>query len=181
MHGSTTVVRGGGTFSTLQTLRMGQRAEDLFQRVCVSNGLSLRPATREENFRHFDFVVWPWTAFPLPCRSARVDVKAIKCPQRGAPPDPTVIFVELKDVAGKRGWVFGDADLIAFEQPLDTFLVVKREDLAHKAQRIAMTAPKGHRSGIKGTLWSRPERQDSILCLDRDKDLLTLPNIITLR
>ena len=103
---------------------MGQRAEDLFQHVCAFNNLSLRPATRSENFRHFDFVIWPWTAFPLACRTARVDVKAIKCPQRGASPDPTLIFVELKDVAGNKGWVFGDADLIAFEQPIDSLLIV---------------------------------------------------------
>jgi hypothetical protein len=172
------MIRGGGKFATAHTDGMGQRAEDLFQKVCTSNQLSLRPATRLENMRHFDFVVWPWSLSPLPYRSARVDVKSIKCPQRGARPDASLIFVELKDVRGNRGWVFGDADLIAFQQSERSFLVVHRAELADAAQRLAETAPMGKRSGQKGTLWTRQDREDLMICLDRDTHVRTLATAV---
>ena len=172
------MIRGGGKFATAHTDGMGQRAEDLFQLVCTSNQLSLRPATRIENMRHFDFVVWPWSLSPLSHRSARVDVKAIKCPQRGSKPDPSLIFVELKDVSGNRGWVYGDADLIAFQQDDWSFLVVHRQELAEQAESMARTAPMGRRSGQKGTLWKRHDRDDLMICLDRDAHILPLKTAV---
>jgi hypothetical protein len=173
---------GGGKFATAATNLMGSNAETLFQRVCVARGMTLRPATRFENIvRHFDFVVTPWTAFPLPSRSARVEVKSIKCPRRGARPDPTLIYVELRGVLGHKGWVFGDADLVAFEQPNDSFLIVKRDELAQRAKEMHATAPMGVSSGIKGTLWSRPDRDDLVLCMDRDRDVKTLAHVHTMK
>jgi len=168
------MIVGGGEFATPHTHSMGQRAEDLFTRVCTSHTLHFRHATMRENMRHFDFVVWPWSLTPLPQKSVRVDVKATKCPQRGARPDPTLIYVELKDVSGHKGWVFGEADLIAFQQSDSSFLMVERTELAHAAQTIAQTARMGTRSGQKGTLWKRWNRNDLILSLDRDKDVLPL-------
>lgn len=171
---------GGGKFATAVTDRMGSHAESLFQRLCQSHGMPIRPATRFENIvRHFDFVVSPWTAFPLPCRSARVEVKSIKCPRRGDKPDPTLIYVELRAVMGHKGWVFGDADLVAFEQPNDSFLIVHRNELAERANEMHAIAPMGFRSGVKGTLWSRPDRNDLVLCMDRDRDVKTLAHVHT--
>lgn len=168
-------MKGGGEFATELTHQMGLRAETLFQTICESKQLSCRPATRYENtVRHFDFVVRPWTFLSLPQNSARVEVKAIKCPRRGAHPDPTLIYVELQGVLGHKGWVFGDADIVAFEQPNDSFLIVKREDLARKANELAKSASFASRSGVKGTLWNRPGRQDVVLCLDRDTHVKVL-------
>lgn len=172
------MLKGGGEFASAVTHQMGLHAETLFQRLCESKGLSCRPATRFENtVRHFDFVVHPWTLTPLPQDVARVEVKAIKCPRRGARPDPTLIYVELKGVLGHKGWVFGDADIVAFEQPNNSFLCVKREDLAHKTAELFPSASMGSRSGIKGTLWSRPDRDDLVLCMDRDTHVKVLDHV----
>jgi hypothetical protein len=170
---------GGGEFATKATQRMGLHAETLFQTLCQQHNLSCRPATRFENtVRHFDFVVTPWPFPPFSQDTARVEVKAIKCPSRGAKPDPTLIYVELKGVMGHKGWVLGDADIVAFEQPHNSFLLVKREDLARKAAQMFDSAAHAQRSGVKGTLWSRPDRQDLVLCMDRDRDVKSLQHAI---
>jgi hypothetical protein len=103
-----------------------------------------------------------------------VEVKGMKCPTRGASVDPTLIYVELQNVNGGSGWIFGKADVIAFEQPEEKFLCVDREELCKKALILSQSAPFGTRSGQKGTLWSRNNRDDLILSLDRDKDILSL-------
>lgn len=172
-------MKGGGEFATELTHQMGLRAETLFQNICESKGLNCRPATRYENtVRHFDFVVRPWPFLSLPQNSARVEVKAIKCPRRGAHPDPTLIYVELKGVAGHKGWVFGDADILAFEQPNHSFLLVRRNELERKATELADGAPFASHSGVKGTLWNRPGRQDVVLCLDRDTHVKVLDHVV---
>ena len=43
---------------------------------------------------------------------------------------PDEIWVELKNVQGKHGWLFGEATSIAFDMPeLASFVVVDREEL----------------------------------------------------
>lgn len=49
-----------------------------------------------------------------------VDVKSLK--------DPNTVWIELKNVQGKDGWLHGEATHIAFERP-QVFVLVKREDL----------------------------------------------------
>jgi len=173
------MLKGGGEFATAVTHRMGLRAETLFQTLCQSHSLSCRPATRFENtIRHFDFVVKPWPFLSATQEPTHVEVKAMKCPRRGARPDPTLIYVELKGVLGHKGWVFGDAHVVAFEQPNDSFLLVNREDLARKAAQLFDAAPRAPHSGVKGTLWSRPDRDDLVLCMDRDTHVKSLPHAI---
>lgn len=173
------MLKGGGEFATQTTHRMGLHAETLFQTLCQKHKLACRPATRFENtVRHFDFAVTPWPFLSISQDPARVEVKAMKCPRRGAPPDPTLIYVELKGVLGHKGWVLGDADIVAFEQPQSSFLLVKREDLARKAAQMYDAAPHAPHSGIKGTLWSRPDRQDLVLCMDRDRDVKSLEHAV---
>lgn len=165
-------VVGGGEYSTVKTLQMGQRAEDLFIELCKKNNLSFRYASKYENMNHhFDFIV---NRFPPTYTKKNVEVKGMKCPTRGAPVDPTLIYVELQNVNGGQGWVFGKADVVAFEQPEEKFLCVDREELCKKALIQAQSASFGTRSGQKGTLWSREGRKDLILSLDRDKDILTM-------
>lgn len=170
---------GGGQFATAHTNRMGSHAEDLFEKICKANGMTVKHASKIDDMtRHFDFFVRPWNALDIGRTSARVEVKAMKCPRRGLPPDETLIYVELVNVIGKLGWVFGDADILAFEQPCDRFLLVKREELARKALEMWKTGEKGEHSGIKGTLWTRPGREDLVLSLDRDMHVKCLTHSI---
>lgn len=166
------LVVGGGDFSSVKSLQMGQKAEDLFVKLCKENNLHYRYASKYENMNdHFDFIV---NKFPPSFTKKNIEIKGIKCPFRGAEPDPTLIYVELQNVNGGKGWIFGKADIIAFEQPQQKFLCVEREELCRKALEVANTAPFGKQSGIKGTLWSRKDRNDLVVSLDRDKDIYPL-------
>lgn len=159
-------------FRTAHTDAMGEGAEWRFHKLCVERGMKVSKASKFDDMkRHFDFKVSPFADM----QSARVEVKSIKCPKRGNQPDDRVIFVELVNVVGQRGWVFGDADFVAFEQN-EGFLIVNREELAHKTVELSQSATMGTQSGQIGKLWNRVGRQDLVLCLDRDTHIKSLPH-----
>lgn len=80
-----------------------------------------REATKHENiYCHFDIVMDD---------SIKVDVKQLKKRNRtDAAEDPSIHFVEFQNVNGDKGWLYGQADYIAFEQP-DCFIMVDRKKL----------------------------------------------------
>lgn len=176
---------GGGIYATAETNDMGKGAENLFALLCKKNNKSFRYASKYENcIQHFDFHVKNFdhllhskdSLHSNSLHSSKVEVKSIKCRYRGGPLDPTIMYIEIVAVDGNPGWIMGEADYIAFEQPQSTFLCVSRKELMEKSLLIAKDAPYGKKSGIKGTLWTRTDRQDLILCLDR-KDVLSLPSV----
>ena len=57
--------------------------------------------------------------------SWKVDVNARKALKRGMPPQDAWVWIEAVTVKGTLGWLFGEADLIAFEREND-FVLVKR-------------------------------------------------------
>ena len=150
---------------------MGREAETAFCALCTHNGWQVtRASTHADRHQHIDFFV-----SPLGCvATAAVDVKAIKCAQRGGKPDPTLVYIELKNVLGKAGWVKGKADYIVLQQEGNCFLCLERAELARYADYLATLLPWGKRSGVKGTQWARPGRDDHVLCLDRDRVLSDL-------
>ncbi len=59
----------------------------------------------------------------------KVDVKQMKKRNRiDDVEDPTIHFIEFQNVRGDKGWIYGKADYIAFEQP-DYFIMVNRKKL----------------------------------------------------
>jgi hypothetical protein len=155
------IVYGGGKYATATTQRMGRDAELRFMKICDDYFYCVRHATRYENtVEHFDFWV-DWGAR----QAAKVEVKAMKARRRGMAADPTVIYLETKNVSGGPGWLFGKADYIAFEQHRG-FLLVRRTDLVEllRMRRDKMT--RATRSGISGTIYSRPNRADEVAILD---------------
>lgn len=154
-------VHGGGEYACEATTRMGTQAEHAFIKYCHDHNLRLRPATKYENtVLHYDYVV------ELNGREyVRVEVKAIKSRRRGLPPDPRVIFVELKDIHGNPGWLYGAADVIAFQQP-DSFVFISRIALLQIVDQIQPQCRIAFQSGLHHTLYSRPNRQDLMLVLD---------------
>lgn len=78
---------------------------------------NVNEATKEQDIHeHWDFCV-------------KYDVKMIKRRKRHEDYDETIHWVELKNVNGDKGWLYGEADYFSFEI-LDYWIVVKREDLA---------------------------------------------------
>lgn len=159
-------VKGGGSYATPETVLMGTQAERSFVELCRRANFRLRPATLYENtVMHYDYVVH-WLDCPNPrLPFVRVEVKSIKSRRRGLPPDPRVLFIELKDIHGNPGWLYGKADLIAFQQ-VDGFLVVPRTLLVKFAESCVRDFRIAYQSGIHHTLYSRPNRNDLMMVLD---------------
>jgi len=104
----------------------GMRAQDRFSECIVKNGFLIKAATKEEDINsHIDFFIKRQSDGA----EFSVDVKA-KRTLKVHEPSSNIdwIFIEVKNVMGARGWIYGDADLIAFERE-DCFLVVDRKSL----------------------------------------------------
>lgn len=151
-------VRGGGRYATAATTSIGTKAEQRFFDICRGRGYKIRPATSYENrVKHFDFEV----------QSYKVEVKAMKAPRRGMAPDPNMIYVELKNVSGSSGWLYGDADFLAFEQP-GGFLMVRRRELVQLAERMRPKCRVSRVSGMYNTLYSRANRDDLVMVMHKN-------------
>jgi hypothetical protein len=66
----------------------------------------------------------------------KIDVKAIK------KNDENIHFVEFRNVQGKKGWLYGDADGFAFETE-DYWIEVKKEDLQDFVHKKCIDKTKG--------------------------------------
>ena len=60
--------------------------------------------------------------------AVKYDVKMIKRKNRRGDFDENIHWVELKNVNGDKGWLFGKADFFSFELE-DYWVVVKKDDL----------------------------------------------------
>lgn len=153
-------VVGGGRYATPTTVHRGTAAEQRFANMCTERGLELRVATKKENVVfHFDFLVTLNDG-----RRKAVDVKAVKSRRRGERPDPTVVFVEMQGVSGRPGWVFGNSDLIAFEQP-NGFFMVPRPALLLRTQQLMQRCRPCCVSGVAMTVYRRKGRMDELVVL----------------
>ena len=87
----------------------GKRAEKEYAKLYKN----VRWPTEEEDYsEHWDVEI----------NGIKIDVKAIK------KDDENIHFVEFKNVLGKKGWLYGDADGFAFETK-DYWIEVKKDDL----------------------------------------------------
>jgi len=97
----------------------GQRAEKIFESIANRKKFTCIPASSGDNiFKHVDFSLKKGKTKFL------VDVKAEKKTRRSDEScNSTWIWIELQNVKGNKGWLYGDADVIAFERELDFVLV----------------------------------------------------------
>lgn len=137
---------------------MGTAAEQRFFDICGRRSYTIRPASSYENrVKHFDFEV----------QGFKVEVKAMKAPRRGQAPDPNMIYVELRNVSGGTGWLYGEADIIAFEQPRG-FLMVHRRELVRFVEQMRLRCRMSHVSGVYHTMYSRANRDDLVMVLHKN-------------
>lgn len=104
-----------------ESQEVGAKAESLFAEIYKSRGKELRKAnTKQDKFEHIDFFF---------ANGESVDVKARKkINRKNKAAQDDLIFVEIKNVSGKNGWLHGKADWIAFEREND-FVIVSRKEL----------------------------------------------------
>lgn len=114
-------------------------------------------STREQDIQeHWDFAV-------------RYDVKMIKRELRGGEYDENIHWVEIKNVHGNRGWLYGEADFFSFE--VDSYWVIVAKDTLQE-----FIKEKCHRKQVCDTpqlyqLYQRTSRKD-IITLVKTIDLM---------
>jgi hypothetical protein len=112
-------------FDKKDSLELGEKAEELFATIARQAGWQVSPSSKDENIdEHWDFHIAKGE------EKFKVEVKSAKRIHRN---DKGIQFeytwVEIHGVRPKdTGWLFGKADLIAFEKEV-SFILVKRLDL----------------------------------------------------
>jgi len=150
--------KGGGRFSDEISLKIGSEAEQKFFTLCQSKGYLIRPSSSHENrISHFDFVVGFSTH-----QFMRVEVKSIKARRRGEIPDPSIVFLEIQNIDGGKGWIYGHSDYIAFEHPKG-FVLYRNQDIVSYVELFSKSFPFVTQSGIEFTLYGRRQRKDVVM------------------
>jgi hypothetical protein len=119
----------------------------------------IKPSTKEENiFKHIDFFLPDGTS---------VDVKGKNKPDE--------IWVEILNVKGNKGWLYGEADIIAFELvEVGGFVMVNTDELrVFVAKHVQKEFTSKHESYRK--LYRRKGRLDIITKL-YITDIMSLPS-----
>lgn len=136
---------------------VGYRAEDSFEAAAkaIDKYSDLKPATEEENIKlHIDF-----KAKYL----GGIDVKSKKKSF-----DDGEIWVEITNVAGEDGWLYGGANYIAFEWD-DHFRMVPRRDLVITVGRLTKKARQvWHKDKALYNWYQRKDRKDWLTKITTD-------------
>ncbi len=148
-------------FDKKDSLELGEKAEGLFILIAVKHGWKISASTREQNIEeHWDYLI------EKDDQEFKVEVKAEKRIQRKDDDSQAhFTWVELRNVRGKVGWLFGKADLIAFEKE-KTFFFVKRLDLlALVNQKVNLVAKVKSAKDALYKIYTREGRKDKLTLL----------------
>ena len=106
--------------------QQGKRAEVCFKGLAERRGYTVIQTSSSSNIReHIDFIL---ATDDAPDKIA-IDVKARKKVSRSSNGyDDENVWIEFNNVRGDPGWLYGKADMIAFERAWD-FVLVDRESL----------------------------------------------------
>lgn len=116
---------------TGQSFQLGADAESSFETAIKKSGMSIRKSSKSEEFKHIDFHIE--TASNL---KFSVEVKSRKKIKRADDKvNDDLVWIEFKNVQGLRGWLYGAADLVAFEREND-FVLVNRKLLARLCEKL---------------------------------------------
>ena len=149
-------------FDKKDSLELGEKAEELFVEIARKSGWQVSDSSKDENINeHWDFrIVKDELDF-------RVEVKAAKRIHRN---DRGVQFeytwVEIHGVRPKdTGWLFGKADLIAFEKET-SFIFIKRLDLlAVVNKKVNLVAKVSDPRDALYKIYMREKRKDKLTLL----------------
>jgi hypothetical protein len=155
----------------------GAKAEHRFADALTKLGRKIRFATENEN------LIGKWdvcTTNDDGSERARFDVKTVKL---GGPSGS--LLLELKGISGYAGWLYGEADYIAFEKDRGGFAVFNRGDLADLIEtdflsdggtylthppylwgNLQLTRDKPRYGYAVNNFYGRPNRKDVFIYLD---------------
>lgn len=84
----------------------------------------IRPSSREDMYLHYDLIVKMKSG-----KEIKIDVKGLKSLGHGAAKTRDFQWIELRNVNGAPGWLFGHADIFAFQVGEEEFMYVPSKDL----------------------------------------------------
>jgi hypothetical protein len=149
-------------FDKKDSLELGEQAENLFAALAKNSGWRVSPSSKDQNIdEHWDFLI------EKEGLEFKVEVKGRKRIRRvddEAQSDFT--WVELHGVRPKDpGWLFGRADLIAFEKE-DSFILVKKADLLTLVnKKVNLVAKVNNPKEAVYKIYSRRGRKDKLTLL----------------
>lgn len=152
----------------------GKRTERMFLDICEMNGFGVKKSEEYNDiYQHFDFYITKNN------KTRRVDVKNEKKINRyDDKPNKEIQWLELKNVRGYNGWLYGEADYIAFKYGR-SFILVEREDLLNLALKLQKLDENGqpvfcnsNKKKLYETL-QRDNRKDEVILVKTD-DIKTL-------
>lgn len=104
-----------------KSIDQGSKAETRFATIATKKGYETAKSSKQVDMQaHWDFRITKANY------SKRVEVKALKHVNDVLTDD--LIYVELQNCGGGRGWLYAEADIMAFEM-VGYFLLVQREEL----------------------------------------------------
>lgn len=136
----------------------GHLAENAFQKLAENKGYTVKMASTSQNIEeHWDLAIQKDGVLYT------VDVKGAK---RNRREDKYVqnefVWIELRNVHGKPGWLYGKADVIAFEIKGE-FWLVKRNSLVQLVDKLVNKSRVASHSGdALYKVYTRKGRQDQI-------------------
>lgn len=133
----------------------GRVAEVRFRRSAEAKGLEVEKSSRNDDIHlHVDY----WLAYDGNGRWG-VDVKGNNLPDE--------IWVEFMNVRGNPGWLYGGAQIIAFDMPeVGGFVIVNRQDLADYCERTVEDTIVSNKRDAYMKKYRRNDRQDLITKLN---------------
>jgi hypothetical protein len=113
------------------SLELGQSAESQFASIAQRNGWTVLEASKEGNIEdHYDYEI------SKEGQHLKVDVKSKKRVSRKTKDvQDDFVWVEFRTVRDTKGWLFGSADLIAFENQKG-FKIVERKALVRVINKL---------------------------------------------
>ena len=149
--------------------KRGQQVESEFAELLNQKSDNVQPSNLIGQFKHVDYT----------SDIGSIDVKARKrITRKDDEVQDDLVWLEFKNVQGKEGWLYGNADWIAFER-LEDFVLVKRIDLVELAEQLCTTEVrvlKSRNALYRG--YQRRGRKD-LLSIIKMTDILThLPHQI---
>ena len=148
---STNLTRSRSEYSS----NTGRVAEERFVRAARKKGLGVKKSLRDEDmYDHIDY----WLTLPDNAKRWGVDVKGNNLPDE--------IWIEFKNVNGKKGWLYGGATIIAFDMPEEGgFSIVDRDELAFFCEKHVRNEKVDDKKYAYLKKYTRKGRQDVITML----------------
>ena len=116
---------------TGDSFQLGLDAESAFVAAAQKEGMRVEKSSKRDEFKHIDFYIHTPSNLKF-----SVEVKSRKKIKRNDDKvNDEFLWVEFKNVQGLRGWLYGSADLVAFEREND-FVLVNRKLLARLCEKL---------------------------------------------